>query len=201
MANQNKINAARFYSLSADQHDVIGTHWMGVFYHEGFGVLKNLTKAVEYLTRAAEAGNGQSYYQLYLIHSGKEGQSPELKDAVKAYRFLMNAIYRGATFFEEAISFFKSNYKELAAEFIRINSLTLASQDDSEESKNNIINMHDAFINELKTNFSSALSKDRLYNRPCGFLNDQQIWMVGVNINYLIESVLRFDHNDFMKAL
>lgn len=25
--------------------------------------------------------------------------------------------------------------------------------------------------------------------------------MVGVNINYLIESVLRFDHNDFIKAL
>lgn len=172
MANQNKINAARFYALSADQNDVIGTHWMGVFYHEGFGVLKNMTKAQEYLNRAAEAGNGQSYYQLYLIHSGKEGQSQELKDPIKAYRYLLNAINRGATFFEEAVSFFRSNYKELVDEFIKINNLTLATQDDSEESKNNIINMHDAFINELKTNFSSALSKDRLYNRPCGFLND-----------------------------
>jgi hypothetical protein len=33
--------------------------------------------------------------------------------------------------------------------------------------------MYDAWINELKTEFSSALSKDRLYHKPCGFLNDQ----------------------------
>ena len=32
--------------------------------------------------------------------------------------------------------------------------------------------MHDAFVGELKVKFSAALGKDRLYNRPCGFLND-----------------------------
>jgi TPR repeat protein len=46
---------------------------MGVFFHEGWGVGKNVTKAVEYLTRSADAGNGQSWFQLYLIHCGKEG--------------------------------------------------------------------------------------------------------------------------------
>lgn len=61
--------------------------------------------------------------------------------------------------------------------------------------------MHEAFIGELKVGFSTALGKDRLYNRPCGFLNDQQIWMVGVSLNYLLENVLRFDHADFMKAM
>jgi len=31
---------------------------MGVFMHEGFGVSKNLGKAVEYLSSAGDQGNG-----------------------------------------------------------------------------------------------------------------------------------------------
>mgnify|MGYP003343609829 CR=1 FL=1 len=42
IAAQNKVNAARCYLSSAEQGDVIGLHWMGVFYHEGFGVAKNI---------------------------------------------------------------------------------------------------------------------------------------------------------------
>ena len=34
--------AARYYMTSADSGDIIGTHWMGVFYHEGFGITKNV---------------------------------------------------------------------------------------------------------------------------------------------------------------
>ena len=41
--------AAKYYLMSAEQGDVIGLHWIGVFYHEGFGVAKNIEKAVEYL--------------------------------------------------------------------------------------------------------------------------------------------------------
>lgn len=59
--------------MSAEQGDVLGNHWMGVFYHEGFGVNVNMDKAVENLKVSAECGNGQSMYQLYMIHSGKEG--------------------------------------------------------------------------------------------------------------------------------
>ena len=62
VAAQNKVNAAKFYMISAEQGDVIGMHWMGVFYHEGFGVAKNMDKAIDYLTKAANAGNGQSYF-------------------------------------------------------------------------------------------------------------------------------------------
>ena len=40
----------------------MGKHWLGVFYHEGFGVNKNVSKAVEFLTEAANQGNGQSMY-------------------------------------------------------------------------------------------------------------------------------------------
>ena len=37
--------AAKYYMMSAEQGDVIGSHWIGVFYHEGFGVSKDIGKA------------------------------------------------------------------------------------------------------------------------------------------------------------
>jgi TPR repeat protein len=61
-ALRNKDNAAKYYMISADQEDVIGMHWIGVFYHEGYGVAKNIEKAIQYLEKAAAAGNGQSLY-------------------------------------------------------------------------------------------------------------------------------------------
>ena len=59
--------------MSAEQGDVVGSHWIGVFYHDGFGVSKNVEKAMEYLKVGVDAGNGQSMYQMYLVHSGKPG--------------------------------------------------------------------------------------------------------------------------------
>jgi len=32
--------------------------------------------------------------------------------------------------------------------------------------------MHEAYIAEFKNGFSMALWNDRLYHRPCGFVND-----------------------------
>lgn len=53
----------------------------------------------------------------------------------------------------------------------------------------------------MKSSFSSALGKDRLYQRPVGFMQDQQIWMVGVLSKYFVKHCLHFDHADFMKAI
>ena len=58
---------------------------MGVFYDEGFGVNKNLEKAVGYLNKSAESGNGHSMFQLYLIHSGNQGQDDAYKNVELAY--------------------------------------------------------------------------------------------------------------------
>jgi TPR repeat protein len=41
--------AAKYYLMSAEQDDIIGLHWLGVFYHEGYGLTKNIPKAIEYL--------------------------------------------------------------------------------------------------------------------------------------------------------
>jgi len=62
-------------------------------------------------------------------------------------------------------------------------------------------NLHEAFLNEISTSFMAALGKDRMYKRPCGSVNDNQIWMIGVLVKYLIKSVLRFNYTDFLKAL
>jgi hypothetical protein len=38
------------------------------------------------------------------------------------------------------------------------------------DNRKEIENLHEAYINEMKTSFSAALAKDRLYIRPAGFL-------------------------------
>lgn len=190
--------AAKYYQMSAEQGDIIGLHWMGVFYHEGFGVAKNLEKAILFLTKASNAGNGQSMFQLYTLFSGKEGQSKKLFNAEIAYGHLLNAILHGVTYFDEAINFFKACFEVLAPVFVKAKGIALEVNEDT---KKDITNMHDSYIKELKVNFSAALSKERLYHRPCGFLNDQQIWMVGVNVVYFLDKVLRFNHCDFLKAM
>ncbi len=53
--------------------------------------------------------------------------------------------------------------------------------------------MHDAYVNELQQTFMAALGKDRMYERPCGFVTDQQIWLMGVLIKYYVKHVLHFD--------
>ena len=57
-AEKAKVLAAKYYGISAAGGDIVGKHWLGVFYHEGYGVEQNLEKAVELLEAAAEEGNG-----------------------------------------------------------------------------------------------------------------------------------------------
>ena len=71
----------------------------------------------------------------------------------------------------------------------------------NKDNKDEVIKLHEAYVNEIKTSFSAALGKDRLYQRPVGFMQDQQIWMIGVLVRYFVKQVLSFDHPDFMKAM
>ena len=71
----------------------------------------------------------------------------------------------------------------------------------NKENEKDILNMHEAWLNEIKNDFSAALSKDRLYHKPAGFINDQQSWIIGVQMHYFIEKVLHFSHKDFLKAM
>ena len=56
--------------MAADQGDVIGCHWTGVFQHDGFGVAKNVEKAIENLK-----------HNLVLIRTGRP--DPAILNKVK----------------------------------------------------------------------------------------------------------------------
>lgn len=67
--------------------------------------------------------------------------------------------------------------------------------------KSQMENLHEAMINDLKTNFMAALGRDRMYKRPCGAVTDQQIWMIGVLQKYFLSKVMHFDCADFKRAV
>lgn len=69
------------------------------------------------MTKGSDAGNGQSMYTLFHIHSGNKGQEKRLKDVNKAYKFLLHAIISGVTYFDEIKTFFKENVQALSADF------------------------------------------------------------------------------------
>lgn len=181
--------------MSADQGCQIGIHWMGVFYHLAFGVPKNLAKAVEYLTKSAKKGNGQSCYQLAVLYSNEEG---EYLDYKKAYAYFEKALLNGVSLFDDFHGLFRANFDELAPIFLATKKpTTMIDKNNREE----VTKLHEAYVNEIRTAFSSALGKDRLYKRPVGFMQDQQIWMIGVLVRYFVKQVLHFDHSDFLKAI
>ena len=114
-----------------------------------------------------------------------------------AYKNLCKAVTKGVTFFDQMNAYFKENYDELAPVFLETkkpNGITV-------ENKNEVQNLHDAYVKEIQDSFMAALARDRMYKRPCGSVTDQQIWMIGVLMKYLLKHVLRFNHKDFMVAV
>lgn len=120
---------------------------------------------------------------------------PTKKNTVKAYRYLNKACQLGVTMFEEQDKFFKANFEILQAVFAEIR-----KPPEDQKDRKSIENLHDAYLNELKEKFSEKLEKDRMYNRPAGFVTDQQIWMIGVLAKYFVRQVMHFSHEDFMTA-
>lgn len=162
----NKEKAARFYKLSSEQNCLVGTHWMGVFYMEGFGVTENLDTAEQYLIKAAKMGNGQSNFQLFMLYSKREGKI----DLANAYRQLYKAVIHGVTYFDQLHAFFNENFAALKDVFCEIRAPP-ATIDRNDESQ--LKNLHESMISDMKTTFMSALGKDRMYKRPPGAVTDQ----------------------------
>jgi hypothetical protein len=113
------------------------------------------------------------------------------KNPVLAYKHLTRAVTMGVTFFDQLNDYFKDNYDTLMETFIRARK---PGEDPATQVRQEVLNLHEAHVTELKTNFMAALGRDRMYKRPCGSVTDQQIWMVGVLTKYFIKSVLHFNH-------
>ena len=91
--------------------------------------------------------------------------------------------------------YFKENFDVLQPIFLEFRKAPEDFKD-----KKSIENLHDAYLRELKETFSAKLEKDRMYQRPAGFVTDQQIWMIGILCKYFIRHVMHFSHEDFLTA-
>lgn len=136
---------------------------MGVFYHLAFGIPKNLDKAIEYLSKSARVGNGQSCYQLALIYCE---DSPH-RDFKKAYHFYEKALLAGVSMFDGFQALFVEHFDELSPIFLAKKKPSALID---KTNKQEVTNLHEAYVNDMKNTFSSAMSKDRLYLRPVGFM-------------------------------
>lgn len=139
---------------AAEQGCVVGIHWMGVYYMEGFGVSQDLDKSEAMLLKAHKLGNAQSSYQLFLLYS----MMPTKKNTVKAYRFLNKSVNLGVTNFEQMNNFFRENFDILSPIFAEIRKPPADLT-----SRKEIENLHDAYLNELQETFMAKLGKDRMY--------------------------------------
>jgi hypothetical protein len=85
---------------------------------------------------------------------------------------------------DELQALFAEHYDVLLPTYIANNKPSeLIDRDNKEE----MIKVHQAMVNEMKTSFSAALQKDRLYQRPAGFVQDTQIWLIGVLSRYMVK--------------
>jgi TPR repeat protein len=57
-----KQMAVKYYSISSSGGNAIGSFWLGLFYHWGFGIKEDLDKAIIFLNEAAKQGHGQAMY-------------------------------------------------------------------------------------------------------------------------------------------
>ena len=129
------------YKKSADLGDLVANYWVGVLYHRGQGVEKDVKTAIKYLEAARDKGNCQADYELFDIYAREES----FEDYPKAYGYFLDAIENGFTSFQELQDFFKKNIKELTPVFLKRKHSEELKLDSDEE----IINLHDAMVNEL----------------------------------------------------
>jgi hypothetical protein len=86
-----------------------------------------------------------------------------------AYHYFEKALLTGVSFFEDFHKLFKDNQDVLGPLFVETKK---PSQLINKESQQEVLALHEAYVNEMRSSFSAALGKDRLYKRPAGFIQD-----------------------------
>jgi len=86
----------------------------------------------------------------------------------------------GVTMFTECQKFFKDNIETLKSVFLRRKKI------DEGRSNEEIINIHDAYVNEHLMKFNEAMKKDHLYKKATSFMNNGMIWLLKVHKLYFI---------------
>lgn len=68
---------AEFQAL-ADQGDIEGQYFLGLFYHNGFGVKRDQAEAVKWFLKAAQQGDARSQYYAGIMHAAGQGVAKDL---------------------------------------------------------------------------------------------------------------------------
>jgi phenylalanyl-tRNA synthetase beta subunit len=84
----------------------------------------------------------------------------KFKDIKKAYSYFEKALLYGVSFFDDFQALFVANFDELSPIFLTTKKPSALINKDSKEE---VIKLHEAYINEIRSSFSAALGKDRLY--------------------------------------
>jgi TPR repeat protein len=68
---------AEFQAL-ADQGNVEGQYFLGLFYHNGFGVKRDQAEAVKWFQKAAQQGDARSQYYAGIMYAAGQGVAKDL---------------------------------------------------------------------------------------------------------------------------
>jgi TPR repeat protein len=78
--------ALPLYQYLAEQNDAVGQFKLGFMYQNGYGVVKDYQKAVEWLRKSAEQGNAWGQFNLGTMYESGDGVVQDYQKAVEWYR-------------------------------------------------------------------------------------------------------------------
>jgi TPR repeat protein len=111
--------AFRIWKPQADDGDVYAQDGLGVLYFQGYGVLKDVSKGLKWVTKAAEQGHAVAQYRL-VVHE-TNGCIPSFRVDIAEYSkqwcYLSKAKYWANQAYNNKDSRYKSKTKELWDEF------------------------------------------------------------------------------------
>lgn len=94
--NLASAEAAKWFSLAADQGHLESKYYLGVLFHNGLGVAYDPSRAVELLTPVANAGNAEAQYRLATLYFGGEGTQQDIETGFRWLRLSANNNFASA---------------------------------------------------------------------------------------------------------
>jgi uncharacterized protein len=71
-------NALAEFKTLADQGNTEGQYFLGLFYHNGFGVKRDQAEAVKWFLKAAQQGDARSQYYAGIMYAAGQGVAKDL---------------------------------------------------------------------------------------------------------------------------
>ena len=82
--------AAKLYEQSAAQGNSNAMNDLGFCYRYGYGVNKNLERAIEWFQKAADAGNNWGVYNIGCVYAYDHGDNDSLNTAINYFKKVLN---------------------------------------------------------------------------------------------------------------